>query len=78
MAFSGKVYKLKRPSAKYLASVSTYDSSNPTKDWGFPELSSNMQIQAPRRLSKNSGAKVIKDVPVFNDATLLPDKVRFA
>ncbi|KAM0944197.1 putative G-patch domain, OCRE domain-containing protein [Dioscorea sansibarensis] len=35
---SGKVYRLRSPSTKYLASLSTYDSSNPTKDWGFPDL----------------------------------------
>lgn len=35
---SGQIYKLKTPSATYLASLSTYDSSNPTKDWGFPDL----------------------------------------
>ncbi|KAK3228164.1 hypothetical protein Dsin_008026 [Dipteronia sinensis] len=35
---TGQVYKLRSPSAKYLASLSSYDSSNPTKDWGFPEF----------------------------------------
>nr|GMC50605.1 uncharacterized protein LOC109149635 isoform X2 [Ipomoea batatas]GMC52709.1 uncharacterized protein LOC109149635 isoform X2 [Ipomoea batatas] len=35
---SGKVYRLRNPSSQYLASVSTYDSSNPTKDWGFPQM----------------------------------------
>lgn len=35
---SGKVYRLRRPGTKYLSSLSTYDSSNPTKDWGFPDL----------------------------------------
>ncbi|KAK4844957.1 hypothetical protein QYF36_026469 [Acer negundo] len=35
---TGQVYKLQSPSAKYLASLSSYDSSNPTKDWGFPEF----------------------------------------
>lgn len=42
---SGQVYRLKRPSSQYLASVLTYDSSNPTRDWGFPPLSLNSQIQ---------------------------------
>lgn len=36
---SGRVYKLRSPKVAYLASLSSYDSSNPTKDWGFPELS---------------------------------------
>lgn len=33
------MYKLRTPSAKYLATLSNYDASNPTRDWGFPELS---------------------------------------
>lgn len=41
---SGQVYRLRSPSAKYLASLSTYDSSNPTKDWGFPGLSMDGQV----------------------------------
>ncbi|KDO69527.1 hypothetical protein CISIN_1g011642mg [Citrus sinensis] len=36
---TGQVYRLRTPSAKYLASLSCYDSCNPTKDWGFPEIS---------------------------------------
>lgn len=35
---AGKVYRLRRPSRKHLNSVGLYDSSNPTKDWGFPVL----------------------------------------
>ncbi|PKA63906.1 hypothetical protein AXF42_Ash004916 [Apostasia shenzhenica] len=35
---SGKVYRLRSPSVKYLASLSKYDSSNPTKDWNFPDF----------------------------------------
>lgn len=40
---TGQVYKLHSPSTRYLASMSTYDSSNPTKGWDFPELSITMQ-----------------------------------
>ncbi|KAL2935889.1 SUPPRESSOR OF ABI3-5, partial [Bienertia sinuspersici] len=36
---SGQVYKLRTPSAKFLATLPSYDASNPTKDWGFPVLS---------------------------------------
>uniref|UniRef100_A0A803MG03 G-patch domain-containing protein n=1 Tax=Chenopodium quinoa TaxID=63459 RepID=A0A803MG03_CHEQI len=36
---SGQVYKLRTPSARYLATLLNYDASNPTSDWGFPELS---------------------------------------
>ncbi|KAK9117230.1 hypothetical protein Sjap_016177 [Stephania japonica] len=38
---SGQVYRLRSPSLKYLSSLPTYDSSNPTKDWGFPDLHVN-------------------------------------
>ncbi|XP_043806087.1 uncharacterized protein LOC110631225 isoform X5 [Manihot esculenta] len=48
----GQVYKLHSPSARYLASLSSYDSSNPTKDWGVPELSMNIP-HIP--LTKSSG-----------------------
>ncbi|XP_020269272.1 SUPPRESSOR OF ABI3-5 [Asparagus officinalis] len=39
---SGKVYKLRTPSKHYLDKLSAYESSNPTKDWGFPDLFVNM------------------------------------
>ncbi|KAL2613262.1 hypothetical protein R1flu_024954 [Riccia fluitans] len=35
---SGKVYRLRRPSRKHLAAVDSYDSSNPTKNLGFPAI----------------------------------------
>ncbi|KAK2388847.1 D111/G-patch domain-containing protein [Trifolium repens] len=38
---TGQVYRLRNPSAKYVASLSSYDSADPTKDWDFPQLSSN-------------------------------------
>ncbi|KAJ7945833.1 D111/g-patch domain-containing protein [Quillaja saponaria] len=49
---TGQVYKLRNPSARYLASLSTYDSANPTKDWGFRELSFDRKIPP---LSKSNG-----------------------
>ena len=48
--FLGQIYRLKRPSSQYLASVLTYDSSNPTRDWGFPPLSLNSEIQQLPRI----------------------------
>ncbi|KAH0690342.1 hypothetical protein KY290_018582 [Solanum tuberosum] len=42
---SGQVYRLKNPSTQYLASLSNYDSSNPTKNWRFPRMSINREIQ---------------------------------
>ncbi|CAM6028713.1 unnamed protein product [Sphagnum balticum] len=35
---SGRIYKLRRPSSKHLATITTYDSLNPTSDWGFPQI----------------------------------------
>lgn len=48
----GQIYRLQNPSARFLASLSAYDSSNPTKDWGFPELSFHEQSLP---LSKSRG-----------------------
>ncbi|XP_077244240.1 D111/G-patch domain-containing protein [Tasmannia lanceolata] len=44
---SGQVYRLRSPSTRYLASLSAYDSSNPTKDWGFPDLFINVDHGSP-------------------------------
>ncbi len=35
---AGRIYKLRRPSSKHLATITTYDSLNPTCDWGFPQI----------------------------------------
>ncbi|XP_024005766.1 uncharacterized protein LOC18029120 isoform X2 [Eutrema salsugineum] len=49
---TGQVYKLRNPSAKHLASLSVYDSSNPTKDWGFPDISTTWQNPDTKRKTK--------------------------
>ena len=72
--FSGQVYKLRNPGAKYLASLSTYDSTNPTKDWGFPELSIDRQIQA-LPVSSGNCEKMTKGVPVHKDLPSLPSQL---
>ncbi|GAA0145133.1 hypothetical protein LIER_05394 [Lithospermum erythrorhizon] len=38
---SGQTYRLRTPSTKYLASASSFDSSNPTNGWSFPSLSNS-------------------------------------
>lgn len=43
ISISGKVYRLRSPNRRYLTSLSSYDSSNPTKDWDFPDLYDNLQ-----------------------------------
>lgn len=39
---SGELYRLRQPSSKHLASVTSYDSTDPTKDWDFPCICSNV------------------------------------
>ncbi|XP_008784985.2 uncharacterized protein LOC103703783 isoform X2 [Phoenix dactylifera] len=55
---SGKVYRLRTPSPRYLASVSKYDSSNPTKDWGFPDLYADLQSSTHHSLNQIYGSDV--------------------
>ncbi|XP_022682816.1 RNA-binding protein 5 isoform X2 [Setaria italica] len=55
---TGKLYRLRNPSRKYLASLSAYDSSNPTKDWGFPDIYANPDIN----LNKQSTAQCESEV----------------
>lgn len=72
---SGQVYKLRTPNVRYLASLSTYDSSNPTKEWGFPELSVERHSLP---LSKSSGKHVSKTasgVSISKDLSMLPDNI---
>ncbi|KAG2586752.1 hypothetical protein PVAP13_5NG075100 [Panicum virgatum] len=54
----GKLYRLRNPGRKYLASLSAYDSSNPTKDWGFPDIYANPDIN----LNKQSTAQYQSEV----------------
>ncbi|WCJ36113.1 D111/G-patch domain-containing protein [Euphorbia peplus] len=54
---TGQVYQLRNPSARYLTSLSNYDSSNPTKDWGFPELLLNVQDSS---VTKSDGKTELK------------------
>uniref|UniRef100_A0A7N0TJQ3 G-patch domain-containing protein n=1 Tax=Kalanchoe fedtschenkoi TaxID=63787 RepID=A0A7N0TJQ3_KALFE len=65
---TGQVYRLRNPSTKYLASLTVYDSSNPTKDWGFPRLSAEKPISPTRRSSgyveseTSSGKEKLKEM----------------
>jgi hypothetical protein len=45
----GKLYRLRNPSRKYLTSLCMYDSSNPTKDWGFPDIYTNPDINLDKQ-----------------------------
>ncbi|XP_056170945.1 uncharacterized protein LOC115694570 isoform X3 [Syzygium oleosum] len=59
---TGKIYKLRSPSASYLASVTSYDSSNPTKDWGFPELVAGGEPVSLSKSTKSSESKRVADM----------------
>ncbi|KAL5554958.1 hypothetical protein UlMin_037194 [Ulmus minor] len=47
-----EVYHDLSPSARFLASLSVYDSSNPTNDWRFPELSFGRQLLPPSKYNR--------------------------
>ncbi|KAL6583769.1 hypothetical protein OROMI_003058 [Orobanche minor] len=64
---SGRVYRLRTPSLKYLASLSVYDASNPTKDWGFPQLSIKNLTQ---NLSKHSESQNLEGFGVRKDKSV--------
>lgn len=58
LLWTGRIYRLKIPSLQYLASLLVYDASNPTKDWGFPQLSIKNTDKLPndeqQSISQNS------------------------
>ncbi|XVF09332.1 hypothetical protein REPUB_Repub07fG0083500 [Reevesia pubescens] len=69
---TGQAYRLRSPNQRYLASLSTYDSSDPTKDWGFPDLSVNkkasLQFKSRQKhKSEATGEKGLKDLSTFLD-----------
>ena len=63
---------MKSPSSRYLASLSIYDSSNPTKDWSFPKLSVD-QNMLPLSKCQNSESKVTDGVAIQKDLSVLQD-----
>ncbi|XP_058102927.1 uncharacterized protein LOC131246627 [Magnolia sinica] len=71
---SGQVYKLRSPSARYLASLSTYDSSNPTKDWGFPDLLANMDNTPTSDFEASHGSEAIDGESCANHGQPLSSK----
>lgn len=67
---TGQIYKLRSPSGRYLASLPTYDSSNPTKDWGFPPLSFTNQMPLLQKSSGHDETKT-EGTPVYSESSLL-------
>ncbi|CAN8276241.1 unnamed protein product [Cochlearia groenlandica] len=49
---TGQVYRVRNPSPKYLSSLPIYNASDPTKDWGFPEISTTWQNPDTKRKEK--------------------------
>ncbi|KAK7411090.1 hypothetical protein VNO78_02479 [Psophocarpus tetragonolobus] len=68
---SGHVYRLRNPSAKYVASLSTYDSSNPTKHWDFPQLSPDRKITHLCKSSESS-TSASDEILIEKDLSSLP------
>lgn len=66
--FPGQIYKLRTPSTRYLASLSTYDSANPTKDWGLPDLLVNMHSIAHANLGANHESELSTGVIMCEDS----------
>ncbi|KAK4800178.1 hypothetical protein SAY86_025543 [Trapa natans] len=79
---TGQVYRLRNPSRRYLASLPSYDSSNPTRDWGFPELSIDappltyLKSRKNTKLKVTDGAGSSRKLPVTPDEPLASDKHR--
>lgn len=68
---SGQIYKLRSPSRRYLSSLATYDSSNPTKDWGFPELSVDKQFLPNSKSSVNCESETLDGMALSKESSLL-------
>ncbi|KAH9624313.1 hypothetical protein KSS87_005228 [Heliosperma pusillum] len=72
---SGQVYKLRSPNVRYLATLSSYDASNPTKGWGFPELSNEdtregLDATTPCQLSSSQNESSFIDRPSTSKKSL--------
>ncbi|KAL7098440.1 hypothetical protein ACP275_09G018100 [Erythranthe tilingii] len=72
---SGRIYRLKNPSRQYLASLSVYDAYNPTRDWGFPQLSIKDSDKLPELDEHLSESRISEVLPVRNEKSLQPVKI---
>ncbi|XP_027331994.1 uncharacterized protein LOC113847217 isoform X2 [Abrus precatorius] len=71
---TGQVYKLRNPSARYVASISTYDSTNPTKDWDLPELSPNRKTALLCKSSEGT-ASASDNIAMEKDLSGVPSQL---
>ncbi|KAL0367547.1 UNVERIFIED_CONTAM: hypothetical protein Sradi_3644800 [Sesamum radiatum] len=67
---SGRIYRLRIPSLQYLASLSVYDASNPTKHWGFPQLSIKNQMEKLQKDDQQSESQSLESLGVRKDKNL--------
>ncbi|XP_044486150.1 uncharacterized protein LOC123211463 isoform X3 [Mangifera indica] len=74
---TGQVYKLRSPNAKYLASLSSYDSSNPTRNWGFPEFFPQSKTIQRNKPESSDGITNCMDTSPFVDQLSALEKLCF-
>ncbi|XP_022886148.1 uncharacterized protein LOC111402218 [Olea europaea var. sylvestris] len=72
---SGQLYRLRIPSSQYLASLLVYDASDPTKDWGFPQLSIDKHMNKIPKYHSKSESKSSEDLAVLEDQSLSSEKL---
>ncbi|KAL2482512.1 G-patch domain-containing protein [Forsythia ovata] len=72
---SGQVYRLRIPSSQYLTSLSVYDASNPTKNWGFPQLSINKHMKKIPKYGLKSESESSEGLAVQTDQSLSSEKL---
>lgn len=70
----GQVYRLRNPSARYVASLSSYDSADPTKDWDFPQLSSNTNSTHVSKPGESTPS-TSNEIPTEKDLPMLPSQL---
>ena len=75
ITLSGKLYRLRNPSRKYWASLSAYDSSNPTKDWGFPDIYANPDNNSDKQSTACSQSEVAHESSTGEDVSAASSKV---
>ncbi|XP_027190838.1 uncharacterized protein [Cicer arietinum] len=71
---TGQVYRLRNPSARYVASLSSYDSADPTKDWDFPQLSSNTNSTHVSKPGESTPS-TSNEIPTEKDLPMLPSQL---
>ncbi|KAL6626834.1 hypothetical protein ACP70R_030560 [Stipagrostis hirtigluma subsp. patula] len=71
---TGKLYRLRNPSRKYLASLCAYDSSNPTKDWGFPDIYANCDINLHKQSTAQCQSEVAEEYSIEGCASAASGK----